>query len=507
MRYGFVIDQDRCIGCHACTVACKEEHNVPLGVFRTWVKYIEKGEFPEVSRHFGVMRCNHCDDAPCVEICPTRSLYHRADGIVDFDPRRCIGCKSCMQACPYDALYIDPNSNTAAKCNFCAHRVELDLEPSCVIVCPTQAIIAGDLDDAASLPSRIIAGGKVASRKPHKGTNPKLFYVGIDGALLDPPSAHEGTMHLWGSRNPAGEHPQLPTDRDAAGMARVAYDVAHPAPWGWKIAAYLFTKSIGAGVLLVAALMLTLGYRSEFSILGFAAPLLAMIFTLATAVLLIADLKRPDRFYFLLTKPNPRSWVVLGAWILMAYGAVTLLWFVIALFSGLPPPSVVFVAALLSIAAACYTGFLFAQARGRDLWQSSIFTWHLLMQATIAGAAILIIAGAFTEVAAETQFALCDTLTVSLIISLLMILGELFLAPPSQDVRAAIRLLVSGTLRLPFLGGALGLGIAIPILLLAVAGRADSPAAWQCGAALLAMAGIWMFDSLWVTAGQAVPLS
>ena len=509
MKYGFVIDQDRCIGCHACTVACKEEHNVPLGVFRTWVKYIEKGEFPNVSRHFGVMRCNHCDDAPCVEICPTRSLYRRADGIVDFDPRRCIGCKSCMQACPYDALYIDPYSDTAAKCNFCAHRVELDLEPSCVIVCPTQAIIAGDLDDPASLPSRIIASGKVASRKPHKGTNPKLFYVGIDGALLDPLSAREGSTHMWGSRNPAGTRAQLPIDRDvpAAGAARVAYDVAHPAPWGWKIAAYLFTKSVAAGVLLVAALMLTLGYRGDVGILGFAAPLLALTFTLVTAGLLIVDLKRPDRFYFLLTKPNPRSWVVIGAWILIAYGAVTFVWFAIGLSSGLPPPFVVFAAALLSIAAACYTGFLFAQARGRDLWQSSIFTWHLLTQAAIAGAAILIIGGVFTGVAAETQFALCNTLAVSLVISLLMILGELSLTSSSQDVRAAISLLVCGALRLQFLGGVLGVGILLPILLLAVAGRVDSPATWQCTAALIAMAGIWIFDSLWVTAGQAVPLS
>ncbi|MGZ6228944.1 MAG: 4Fe-4S dicluster domain-containing protein, partial [Candidatus Binataceae bacterium] len=103
MRYGFVIDQDRCIGCHACTVACKDEHKVPVGVFRTWVKYIEKGSFPNTSRHFGVMRCNHCEQAPCIEICPTSSLFKRDNGIVDFDNSRCIGCKSCMQACPYDA--------------------------------------------------------------------------------------------------------------------------------------------------------------------------------------------------------------------------------------------------------------------------------------------------------------------------------------------------------------------------------------------------------------------
>ena len=85
MRYGFVIDHRKCIGCHACTVACKEENRVPLGAFRTWVKYVEKGTFPHTRRYFSVLRCNHCDDAPCVTICPTVALYRRSDGVVDFD--------------------------------------------------------------------------------------------------------------------------------------------------------------------------------------------------------------------------------------------------------------------------------------------------------------------------------------------------------------------------------------------------------------------------------------
>ena len=105
---GFVIDQRACIGCHACTVACKVEHGVELGVFRTWVKYVETGTFPDTRRHFSVLRCNQCTDAPCVEICPVTALYKREDGIVDFDSERCIGCKACLNACPYDALYIDP---------------------------------------------------------------------------------------------------------------------------------------------------------------------------------------------------------------------------------------------------------------------------------------------------------------------------------------------------------------------------------------------------------------
>ena len=91
MNYGFLIDNRRCIGCHACTVACKAEHDTPIGVNRTWVKYVEKGIFPDTRRTFTVHRCNHCEDAPCVEICPVRSLFQREDGIVDFNRERCIG--------------------------------------------------------------------------------------------------------------------------------------------------------------------------------------------------------------------------------------------------------------------------------------------------------------------------------------------------------------------------------------------------------------------------------
>ena len=186
MKFGFLIDHRKCIGCHACSVACKEEHQVPLGVYRTWVKYVEKGAFPNTRRHFTVLRCNHCEDAPCVTICPVTALYKRSDGIVDFNPNTCIGCKACMQACPYDALYIDPNSNTAAKCNFCAHRVEVGLQPSCQIVCPTQAIVSGDLDDPTSLISYLTAREPIRVRKPEKGTKPQLSYIDADESSLTP---------------------------------------------------------------------------------------------------------------------------------------------------------------------------------------------------------------------------------------------------------------------------------------------------------------------------------
>ena len=245
MRYGFVIDQNRCIGCHACTVACKEEHNIALGVNRTWVKYIEKGRYPDTRRHFAVLRCNHCDDAPCIEICPTVSLFRRPDGIVDFDHERCIGCKSCMQACPYDALYIDPERNTAAKCNFDASRVEMGYKPACEVVCPTQAILSGDLDDPNSVISKRIALEKVSVRKPEKGTKPKLFYVGVDGDLLNPTMMEPQSTHFWAEKDPGEDLYALKSanlNRPIPGAAREVYDVPHATPWGKKIASYLWTK-------------------------------------------------------------------------------------------------------------------------------------------------------------------------------------------------------------------------------------------------------------------------
>ena len=188
MQYGFVIDQTACIGCHACTVACKTEHDVPLGVNRTWVKYIETGTWPDTKRAFSVLRCNHCSDAPCVSICPTGALFRRDDGIVDFDTRLCIGCKSCMQACPYDALYIDPLDNTAQKCNYCVHRVEVGLEPACVVVCPEGAIISGDLNDPTTPISRFfqdqpVGDERLLQRSPEQRTRPNLWYKGADKAL------------------------------------------------------------------------------------------------------------------------------------------------------------------------------------------------------------------------------------------------------------------------------------------------------------------------------------
>jgi Fe-S-cluster-containing dehydrogenase component/formate-dependent nitrite reductase membrane component NrfD len=507
MRYGFVIDQNRCIGCHACTVACKEEHNIAVGVNRTWVKYVEKGRYPDTRRHFAVLRCNHCDDAPCIEICPTVSLFRRADGIVDFDHERCIGCKSCMQACPYDALYIDPERNTAAKCNFDASRVEMGYKPACEVVCPTQAILSGDLDDPNSLVSKRIALEKVSVRKPEKGTKPKLFYVGVDGDLLNPTMMEPQTAYFWADKDPGEDLYALKMatpDRPIPGAAREVYDVPHMVPWGKKIASYLWTKSIAAGVLLMSALFLNMGFEQDAVVLSFISPVVSLLFLAATMSLLVLDLKKPGRFFFLLTKPNLNSWLVLGGYVLLIFAILLLVWLIQIATIGAVSSLVIWATALFAIASAGYSAFLFAQARGRDFWQSPLLFWHLLVQAIVAGAAIITLIGTVFGVTLPLFAWLGHLLVISLFASLAMILGELFMKHGAEEALRSGELLLSGALSKSFWIFVVGLGTLVPIGL----------TFWQVSsvipnvvAALLALFGLWMYEHLWIKAGQAVPLS
>ncbi|MDQ3455267.1 MAG: 4Fe-4S dicluster domain-containing protein, partial [Actinomycetota bacterium] len=286
MQYGFAIDQRTCIGCHACTVACKTEHEIPVGQFRTWVKYVDSGTFPDSTRSYGVMRCNHCTDAPCVTICPTNSLFKRDDGIVDFDSDLCIGCKSCQQACPYDAIYIDEDTHTAAKCNFCAHRVDSGLEPACVVVCPTHSIWVGDLDDPDSGISQLLAGEPVQVRSPEQKTKPNVVYLGASISVLDPLAAPVDASYY--SSTPDPQRAALAAELPATG-AKTTLNTAHPRPWGWRVSTYLWTKAVGAGALMVAAAAVLLGV--DLGVTGtLVAPALAVVMTAATGVLLVWDL-------------------------------------------------------------------------------------------------------------------------------------------------------------------------------------------------------------------------
>ncbi|MBE0532218.1 MAG: 4Fe-4S dicluster domain-containing protein [Rhodospirillales bacterium] len=181
VQYAMVIDTRRCIGCHACSVACKAEFDVPLGETRSWVEYVEKGEYPNVSRHFLPRLCNHCSNPQCVNVCPTGATYKRAeDGIVVVDADVCIGCKYCIQACPYDVRYLHPDRGTVDKCDFCLHRVSQGLVPSCVNTCQGRARIFGDMNDPDSEVAKILATNPVTVLRQGMGTEPNVYYIAAD---------------------------------------------------------------------------------------------------------------------------------------------------------------------------------------------------------------------------------------------------------------------------------------------------------------------------------------
>jgi len=387
MQYGFLIDHRRCIGCHACTVACKAENDVPVGNFRTWVKYQEKGRFPAVKRHFAVLRCNHCTKAPCVTICPVNALEKRKDGIVDLDRDACIGCRACMQGCPYDAIYLNEDTGAAEKCHFCAHRVEKKLEPACVVVCPETAIIAGDLHDPTSRISQMVAALPTEQRGLEQGTGPNVHYVEVEPTLLKPGLAERPETYIWSDR-PPHKTDAWPEEIATEPDTRTVLDAGHRVEWGWHVAAYLVTKGIAAGAAVLAPFAAALGLEGFAS--AYLPEVLALAFTLITTFLLVHDLARPMLFFRLLTRPNTKSWLVKGGWVLTAFGGTTFAVLVArylgydAIADGLRWPNAIF-----GLATAGYTAFLFQQCEGRDLWQGGLVLPHLLVQAVMCGAVAL----------------------------------------------------------------------------------------------------------------------
>ncbi len=199
MRYGMVIDLKRCIGCYACQLACKAEHGTPPGVFFARVLKVEEGEFPSVRNLFLPVLCNHCENAPCVDACPTGASFKWEDGVVDIDADKCVGCRTCMMACPYGNRYYNAESggyypgqesthyedarvkrhppNVVMKCNFCRERRLAGKAPACVANCPTVARYFGDLDDPASEVSRLIKERGGFPLHPELGTKPSVYYL------------------------------------------------------------------------------------------------------------------------------------------------------------------------------------------------------------------------------------------------------------------------------------------------------------------------------------------
>lgn len=520
MNYGFVIDNRKCIGCHACTVACKAEHEVPIGVNRTWVKYIEKGTFPNTTRHFSVLRCNHCADAPCVEICPVSALYKRKDGIVDFDNRRCIGCKACMQACPYDALYIDPETHTAAKCNYCAHRIDIGLEPACVNVCPEHAIVSGDLDDPTAEIAQLVAREQVTVRKPEKGTAPQLFYIDGDRVSLDASATPQSDSYIWsGQTGGVGHFARYADRRQAQGRAKATggttadsaarqtdrrvYDAPSKGVlWGWEVSAYVWTKALAAGSFLVPFVIRTAWGLPAEGMWNWLDLAFAFLFLALTGVLLVKDLDQPSRFLYVMLRPQWKSWLVRGAYVLAAYGALLTLSVLGRFLQAAWLPAIEWLAALGACAAAVYTAFLFAQAKGRDFWQSPVLGIQMLLHAVVGGSSLIVISVILGPPPSGWGLAGRWILLGSLLVHLMVVLIEFLTPHATKDARTAAQILTRGSLRREFWGGFLLVGHVLPILM-TVAGGFDA----LMIAPVFALAGMLMGQHLWVRAPQLIPLS
>ena len=502
-QWAKVIDHTRCIGCHACTTACKSENLVPLSVTRTYVKHVDVGVFPQARRAHQVTRCNQCAHAPCVTACPTAAMFKRADGIVDFDKSICIGCKACMAACPYDAIFINPEDHSAEKCNFCAHRIDVGLEPACVVVCPTQAILIGDMNDGDSFVAQIVNREPVAVRRPEKETLPKLFYKGAHQATLDPLAARrpEGGLFMW-SEQQAGSDLVVagnPNYSNSSAAALLSYDVAHSIPWDWRVSLYTWTKGIASGVYLVAALLVLLGYLPVDGVIWqWITPVVSGAFLAFTGGLLLWDLEHPERFYLIFTKPQWRSWLVKGAFVIAGYTLVLMAHFLASWAGYVSVQRWLTIAGIpLSVFTAVYTAYLFAQAKARDMWQNPLLPPHLFFQAVLAGSAVLLLVA--------NDYRLAWILTISSFVHLMMVWGEVSLTHPTSHARLAIWEMVKGRYKTEFWMGVILSVFGGLLPLLAVLNVLEM--AYGIGGAPFALIGLMLFENAYVQAGQAVPLA
>lgn len=182
-KFGIVLDIKKCLNCKACTVACKFENGVHVGDsnYRLWVTELEcQGTYPNLTQDFEPSQCQHCQNTPCMTVCPTSATYMSEEGVVQIDYDRCILCKACMTACPYDARFESHAHHAIEKCTMCYHRIsdkENPRDPACVETCPTKVRVFGDLADPKSEAAILLAENPYYQLKPEKNTKPRLFYI------------------------------------------------------------------------------------------------------------------------------------------------------------------------------------------------------------------------------------------------------------------------------------------------------------------------------------------
>jgi len=442
-----------------------------------------------------------------------------------------------MQACPYDALYIDPETHTAAKCNYCAHRVDIGLEPACVNVCPEHAIISGDMHNPNSEISELLARQAVKTRKPEKGTAPNLFYIDADDVSLIPGATETTDSSLWGSQSLGVGHFAKEAEKMSFSNSDVVTAVmnlnakeeienAH-APksvevlmnkkakrvydtpdkgilWGWEVSGYVWTKAISAGVFMITFIAWMLKFIEWGSPVLWWGIGLGLVFLILTGLLLVLDLDKPGRFVYVLLRPHWESWLVKGGYAITLYGGLLTL-IGASMYFGWDQLFVplMYTTGVFSIIVAIYTAFLFAQAKGRDFWQSPTLSLHMLIHAVMAGSGTFLIVNVFSFYNDHWSSFLSILLVIGIALNLFTMIIELGTTHPTKDAKLVVNMIVKGRYKKWFWFGAIIIGNIIPLLTLILSNGSVTLLGL---AALLSLIGIYITERIWVEAPQRISL-
>jgi phenylacetyl-CoA:acceptor oxidoreductase subunit 1 len=390
-RWAMVADIDRCVGCQTCTAACRHANATSPAVEWRKVLDIEAGAFPNVSRTFVPVGCQHCAEAPCTDVCPSRATWRRDDGIVVMDYDLCIGCAYCEVACPYQARFkIDAQNfaygggamrnemqredprrlGVAQKCTFCSDRIDFGLgngltpgvdpvaTPACVNACIADALHFGDADDPDSNVSRLLREQKHFRMHEALGTEPGFYYV-------------HGPADL-----PA--EPAVAPEPSAAGQIRSrGVEPAHQTHWDWKAAANFMCGGAGAGLFAVAAAATLFGADARPALLAGAALVALGLF------FVLMKIGRPLRAANVLRQPR-RSWMAREAWVALAFFPLAAL----ALWS--PQGPIAAVAGIVALAFLVCQAMILFGAKGIPAWREQMIVPLIVATGLAEGGGLLL---------------------------------------------------------------------------------------------------------------------